>query len=111
MRPTREDVMRYLRAALAAAGLTTIAMLGAGGMSAQQKQAAEKSNMELVGYSDLQGRSAYQPLVHKQGDRFIAYIGHHGGSTVNSLTGKAESNGPAIVDVTNPKHRTYLPHI
>ena len=33
-------------------------------------------------------RSAYQPLVHKQGDRFIAYIGHHGGRRCNPLTGK-----------------------
>ena len=39
----------------------------------------ESSNMDLVGYNDLQARSAYQPLVQKQGDRWIAYIGHHGG--------------------------------
>jgi len=31
--------------------------------------------MELVGSHDLQGRSAYQPLVHRQGDRWIAYVG------------------------------------
>src|SRR5262245_24544849 len=80
--PNTEDVMRYLRSALAAAGLAAFALLWAAGPSAQQKSTAEKSNMELVGYSDLQGRSAYQPLVHKQGDRFIAYIGHHGGSTL-----------------------------
>ena len=36
--------------------------------------------MRLVGYNDLQARSAYQPTIHKQGDRYIAYIGHHGGS-------------------------------
>src|SRR5689334_23988995 len=40
----------------------------------------EASNMRLVGMSDLQARSAYQPTIHKQGDRFIAYIGHHGGT-------------------------------
>ena len=40
----------------------------------------ESKNMALVGYNDLQGRSAYQPLVHKQGERWIAYIGHHGGT-------------------------------
>ena len=40
----------------------------------------EASNMRLVGYSDLQARSAYQPTIHKQGDRYIAYIGHHGGT-------------------------------
>ena len=36
--------------------------------------------MRLVGWSDLQARSAYQPTIHKQGDRCIAYIGHHGGT-------------------------------
>src|SRR3954451_3569903 len=34
--------------------------------------APEASNMKLVGWSDLQARSAYQPTIHKQGDRFIA---------------------------------------
>jgi hypothetical protein len=77
--------------------------------AAQQK--AEKSNMELVGYNDLQARSAYQPTIHKQGDRWIAYIGHHGGSQPNPLTGKQEDNGTSIVDVTNPKQPKYLAHI
>ena len=31
--------------------------------------------MDLVGYNDLQARSAYQPIVQKQGDRWIAYVG------------------------------------
>jgi hypothetical protein len=35
----------------------------------------EASNMKLVGYNDLQARSAYQPTIHHQGDRWIAYIG------------------------------------
>ena len=39
------------------------------------QQKAEKSNMELVGYNDLQARSAYQPTIHKQGNRWIAYVG------------------------------------
>jgi len=43
------------------------------------QQAPEAGNMRLVGYSDLQARSAYQPLVHQQGGRRVAYIGHHGG--------------------------------
>src|SRR5260370_2348110 len=33
-----------------------------------QKQ-AEAKNMNLVGYNDLQGRSAYQPSIHKQCNR------------------------------------------
>ncbi|HEY2184824.1 MAG TPA: hypothetical protein VGH39_07505, partial [Xanthobacteraceae bacterium] len=40
----------------------------------------QAKNMRLVGYNDLQARSAYQPIVHHQGDRYIAYIGHHGGT-------------------------------
>ena len=79
--------------------------------SAQKTQVAEKSNMELVGWSDLQGRSAYQPLVHKQGARFIAYVGHHGAAVLNPLTGKSEDNGTSILDVTNPKQPKYLAHI
>src|SRR6478752_4648170 len=76
----------------------------------------EASNMKLVGSSDLQARSAYQPTIHHQGDRWIAYIGHHGGtddipSPVNPQTGKAEPNGTSIVDVTDPAQPKYLRHI
>jgi hypothetical protein len=58
----------------------------------------EASNMKLVGYNDLQARSAYQPTIHHQGNSWIAYIGHHGGTDnvpapVNPLTGNAEPNG------------------
>ena len=73
--------------------------IGLGTITAAQ-QRAEQRDMALVGYSDLQARSAYQPLIHKQGDRWIAYVGHHGGVQPNPLTGKPESNGTSIVDVT-----------
>ncbi len=54
--------------------------------------------MRLVGHSDLQGRSAYMPTIHRQGDRYIAYVGHHGGTKeipqpVNTVTSKNETNG------------------
>src|SRR5262245_31802611 len=91
-----------------AAALGLAAVLGAA-LAAQQK--VEKSNMELVGYNDLQGRSAYQPTIHKQGDRWFAYIGHHGGVQLNRLTGKEENNGTSIVDVTDPKQPKYIAHI
>jgi len=88
------------------------------GSAAEQKIGAppEAMNMRLVGYNDLQGRSAYQPTIHRQGDRYIAYIGHHGGTPdvpkpINSLTGQAEFNGTSIVDVTDPAHPKYLAHI
>ena len=70
------------------------------GAAAQQK--AEKSNMDLVGYNDLQGRSAYQPTIHKQGDRWIAYVGHHGGVQLNPLTGNQE-NRPSRASSTRPR--------
>ena len=76
----------------------------------------EANNMRLVGSSDLQARSAYQPTIHHQGNRYIAYIGHHGGTDavpnpLNPITGKAEPNGTSILDVTDPAHPVYLTHI
>src|SRR5262245_55445097 len=72
---------------------------------------ASASNMALLGHHDLQGRSAYQPLVHAQGARFIAYIGHHGSNLVNPLSGRREDSGTSIVDVTDPPAPRYLAHI
>ena len=95
-------------------------VIACGGAAHAQSQVIgappEASNMKLVGYNDLQARSAYQPTIHHQGDRWIAYIGHHGGTDaipdpVNPLTGKAEPNGTSIVDVTDPAHPKYLRHI
>jgi len=91
----------------------------AGSAQAQQQvigAAPEASGMKLVGTNDLQARSAYQPTIHHQGDRWIAYIGHHGGTDdvpdpVNPMTGKAEPNGTSIVDVTDAAHPKYLWHI
>jgi len=76
----------------------------------------EASNMRLVGMSDLQARSAYQPTVHRQGERYIAYIGHHGGTPdvpkpVNKMTGQPEFNGTSILDVTDPANPKYLKHL
>ena len=97
-----------------------ISFAAVAGVVAAQKQVIgappESSNMRLVGYNDLQARSAYQPTIHHQGDRWIAYIGHHGGTDanpdpVNPLTGKTEPNGTSIVDVTDPAHPKYLHHI
>jgi len=71
----------------------------------------EAKDMRLVGHEPLQARSAYQPLVVKQGERWIAYVGHHGGERMNQLTGRTELNGTSIVDVTDPSRPHYLHHI
>ena len=96
------------------AALAVVALGWAGGAAAQN--AMESHDTNLVGWSDLQGRSAYQPLVHEQNGRWIAYIGHHGGTDavpkpINPLTGQAEFNGTSIIDVTDPKNPKYLHHI
>ena len=80
-------------------------------LSAQAQHQAESRNMALVGYDDLQGRSAYQPVIVAQGARWIAYVGHHGGKSLNPLTGKQEDSGTSIVDVTDPQRPKYLHHI
>jgi hypothetical protein len=68
-------------------------------------------NMELAGHSDLQGRSAYQPIIIDQNGREIAYVGLHTGEALNPLTGIVEPNGTMVVDVTDPEHPKDLAHI
>ena len=75
------------------------------------QHSSSASNMTLLGQHDLQGRSAYQPIVREQGGRFIAYVGHHGGSALNTLSGRMEDNGTSVVDVTNPRQPKYIAHI
>ena len=66
--------------------------------------------MALVGFHDLGPLRV--PADHPAaGGRFIAYIGHHGGSALNLLNGKTEPNGTSIVDVTDPQHPRYLHHV
>jgi hypothetical protein len=112
--------MRFL---VRGASLAAIAVLFVGASRAAARDdddegKAESKNMKLVGLNDLQARSAYQPIVHEQGGRFIAYIGHHGGEAPNPLnidpiTKKpvVEKNGTSVVDVTNPRRPVYLKHI
>jgi len=83
----------------------------AGTQGTRDPRQVEADNMQLVGHHDLQARSAYQPVIHQQGNRWIAYIGHHGGVQANPLTGNKENNGTSIVDVTDPRQPKYLAHI
>ena len=73
-------------------------------------------NMRLVGYNDLQARSAYQPVIHKQGGRYIAYVGHHGASKKNPaphnrLNDQKELNGTSILDVSDARNPKLLSQI
>jgi len=102
-------------ALFAAVGFATCAAQNAASASAGIS-AAEAKDMALVGYHDLQARSAYQPVVREQSGRWIAYIGHHGGTEkvakpLNALTGKPEFNGTSVLDVTDPRAPRYLAHI
>src|ERR671934_512116 len=78
---------------------------------AHAQHGAAAQNMALLGHHDLQGRSAYQPVIKESRGRWIAYVGHHGGKTLNSLTGRQEDNGTSIVDVTDPRAPRYLAHV
>ena len=79
--------------------------------SAWAQHGSSASNMSLLGHQDLQARSAYQPLVRENRGRWIAYVGHHGGKTMNPLTGHDEDSGTSIIDVTDPRQPRYLAHI
>ena len=68
-------------------------------------------NTELAGWSDLQGRQAYQPIIIDENGRYIAYVGHHTGKKMNPITGVVEPNGTSIVDVTDVAHPKYMSHI
>src|SRR5260221_7956466 len=88
---------------------TFAVLLVCGSAFAQTAEKPESHDMELVGYDDLQGRSAYQPLVHRQGGRWIAYIGHHGGRSRQPLSGAEGQNRTSILHVTHPKNPRLPP--
>lgn len=93
-----------------------LAACGAALAAPRVGDAPEAKDMALVGFHDLQARSAYQPVVREQNGRWILYVGHHGGTErapkpVNALTGQAEFNGTSIVDVSDPRAPRYLAHI
>ena len=61
--------------------------------------ADESRDMRVVGFHDLEGRGAYQPVIQRQGGRWIAYVGHHA------------PHGTSILDVTDPRAPRLLTHI
>src|SRR5262245_53732883 len=88
--------------------LSGLTYLTAHAASQKLANANEHKDMQLVGFNDLQGRSAYQPTIHRYANgRYVAFVGHHGG-TSPTVGG---SNGTSIVDVTDPSRPVYLFHI
>src|SRR5262249_8753456 len=84
------------------------------GAIATPSSAQEAKDMALVGAHDLQARSAYQPTIHLQSGRWIAYIGHHGGTQeepkpLNPLTGAQEFNGTSLLDARHKQLRGTSP--
>lgn len=75
------------------------------------RTAQSEWNTQLLGYDSLDGRSTYQPLVVRQGNRYIAYMAHHAGCAVNRLNDQTEVNGTSIIDVTDPQNPIYLHHL
>src|SRR2546423_12169858 len=70
----------------------------------------EARNVRLVGFHDLAARSAYQPTIKRQGDRWIAYVGSHGGGSGNPLPAQLEEKGTPILDVTDVRAPKLPPH-
>src|SRR5216683_2491869 len=105
------SLLRRLSVVLLCLVMTSFAVGPASAQAPARGHGAEARDMELVGHDDLQGRSAYQPTIHRQSGRFIAYVGHHGGRGRNPLTGSDEDNGTSVVDVTDPARPRYLAHI
>lgn len=91
--------------------LLAVALSPGTGLAWAQGHGVESENMELVGFEDLHGRSAYQPVIHRQGGRWIAYVGLHDGAELNPLNGAVEGNGTMVVDVTDPRKPAALSHI
>jgi hypothetical protein len=113
MRVNVGDIVRRAAAPIAALAIA-VSVSGCettGRPGEYRADAAEAQNMRLVGSNDLQARSAYQPVIHHQGNRYIAYIGHHGGNRPNPITSGSDDNGTSVVDVTDPAKPRYLTHI
>ncbi len=101
-----------VRAAAAALLGISAAFLWASTAAAQAYAGKEEAhNVRRVGFHDLAARTAYQPTIKQQGNRWIAYVGSHGGRMVNPLNGQLEENGTSILDVADPRSPKLLFHI
>src|SRR2546425_11338533 len=105
------SLLRQLSVVLLCLVMTSFAAGPASAQAPARGHGAEARDMELVGHEPLQSRSAYQPTIHRQSGRFIAYVGHHGGRGRHPLTRSGEGNGTSPVDVTHPPRPRHLPPI
>src|SRR5262245_26643276 len=113
---TGEEAMRRLSSTRSIGFALLLCLLGLPSRPALTQTRADMKDMALVGSSDLQARSAYQPIIHQQGGRWIAYIGHHGGNKEvpkprNAPTGADEINGPSPAEGTDPGPPRALRHM
>jgi hypothetical protein len=76
-------------------------------MQGQNGHGSAAHRTRLIGFHDLQGREALQIILHGN----WCYVGHLPGSSKNPLTGKTESNGTSILDVSNPAQPKLVAHI
>ena len=101
--------------AIAAAMAVTACDSGGGGGGQDTTEAVavpapNANNMRLVGHHDLQGRSSYQPIPYRLGDRWLLFAGHHAGVAMNAMSGVTEKNGFSVLDVTDPAAPVLLHH-
>ena len=111
--------MHYtLRLSVMTVALVWIAGVSAQGQDSLPAPAAESAeNVRLVGYHDLQGRTALQAVTQIDSEgRTWAYVGHHdsffdGEQRHNPITGQMEWNGTSILDVSDPANPTLVWHL
>ena len=85
--------------------------------STADPRAEAAENVRLVGYNDLQGRTAL--VVWTKSDAANGswvYVGHHesfrdGKPLMNPITGKMEFNGTSILDIADPSNPKLVWHI
>jgi hypothetical protein len=108
-------------AAVASLALTGCQAGGATGEAAQatatDSVADDRQNVRLVGYNDLQGRTALVTTTKSDAaNGNWVYIGHHDAfhdekPIQNPITGKMEFNGTSILEISDPAKPRYVWHI
>lgn len=79
--------------------------------------ADDAQNVRLVGYNDLQGRTALVTTTKSDSaNGNWVYIGHHDAfhddkPILNPITGKMEFNGTSILEISDPSKPRYVWHI